>query len=93
MAYPVIKVMSIIQAITTKRKATEKPPGRGCVSSVSCFGRAGENGVKFPTLILQRRNRRTSKQYVLVKTECAEKQTNENGNLTWIGVFMFLKYE
>lgn len=34
-------------------------------------------------------NRRTSKQYVLVKTEFTKKQTNENGNLISIGMFMF----
>ena len=38
---------------------------------------------------LQKINRRTSKQYVLVKTEFIEKQTNENGNLISIGMFMF----
>ena len=38
---------------------------------------------------LQKLNRRTSKQYVLVKTEFTEKQTNENGNLISIGIFMF----
>ena len=34
-------------------------------------------------------NRRTSKQYVLVKTEFTKKQTNENRNLISIGMFMF----
>ena len=38
---------------------------------------------------LQEINRRTSKQYVLVKTEFTEKQRNENGNLISIGMFMF----
>ena len=38
---------------------------------------------------LQETNRRTSKQYVLVKTEFTEKQRNENGNLISIGMFMF----
>lgn len=38
---------------------------------------------------LQEINRRTSKQYVLVKTEFTEKQRNENGNLIPIGMFMF----
>lgn len=38
---------------------------------------------------LQRINKRTSKQYVLVRTEFAEKQTSENGNLISIGMFMF----
>ena len=38
---------------------------------------------------LQKINRRTSKQYVLVKTEFTEKQTSENGNLISLGMFIF----
>ena len=40
---------------------------------------------------LQKIKRRTSKQYVLVKTEFTEKQTNENGNLISIGMFMLFE--